>query len=221
MAMVTQLIKGGKFSPDLLVYGLGAGVTAIGGYNAFWDLLFPADKQAKPSLEGAEVLAKADSAKEKEEKKDPTDPNLGGGAITGVIFFLISGSGLLVYLITLSGCANSVDGLRQACSNADAVLTSGYQTTASLYKAKQEHLRSTLTPTNVEQVKATLAQDSETVGKVFAALDAATAAKKGVCELAPAIEAGAKKDIPVLVGKLLQIGLDVRNVVTDLQKLSP
>jgi hypothetical protein len=44
-AMATQLFKGGKFTPQLLVYGFGFGVAAVGGYNSFFDLLFPADKK--------------------------------------------------------------------------------------------------------------------------------------------------------------------------------
>jgi hypothetical protein len=44
-AMATQLLKGGAFSAQLIVYGFGFGVAAIGGYNAFWDIFFPADKK--------------------------------------------------------------------------------------------------------------------------------------------------------------------------------
>lgn len=45
MAMAMKLFQGGKFTPQLIVYGFGFGVAAIGGYNAFWDILFPADKK--------------------------------------------------------------------------------------------------------------------------------------------------------------------------------
>lgn len=48
MAVATQLMKGGKLSLSMLVYGFTIGVGAIGGYNAFWDIIFPADKKAAP-----------------------------------------------------------------------------------------------------------------------------------------------------------------------------
>jgi len=54
-AMTAQLVKGGAFSLSLLVYGFGIGVAAIGGYNAFWDLLFPADK--KMTVKPADVAS--------------------------------------------------------------------------------------------------------------------------------------------------------------------
>lgn len=50
-AVATQLMKGGAFSPQLIVYGFGFGVAAIGGYNAFWDLLFPADKKPAAKMQ--------------------------------------------------------------------------------------------------------------------------------------------------------------------------
>lgn len=49
-AMATQLMKGGAFSVQLVVYGFGFGVMAIGGYNAFFDILFPADKKQPPKM---------------------------------------------------------------------------------------------------------------------------------------------------------------------------
>lgn len=58
-ALAAQLLKGKTLSLDLLVYGFGIGVAAIGGYNAFWDLLFPNDKTKTTSIaESAGVLAK-------------------------------------------------------------------------------------------------------------------------------------------------------------------
>lgn len=48
-AMATQLMKGGAVSMQLVVYGFGFGVAAIGGYNAFWDIFFPSDKKQPPS----------------------------------------------------------------------------------------------------------------------------------------------------------------------------
>jgi ABC-type multidrug transport system fused ATPase/permease subunit len=48
MAVATKLLSGSPWSVAIIVYGFGFGVMAIGGYNAFWDLLFPNDKkQAK------------------------------------------------------------------------------------------------------------------------------------------------------------------------------
>lgn len=48
MAVATKLLSGSPWSMAIIVYGFGFGVAAIGGYNAFWDLLFPNDKsQAK------------------------------------------------------------------------------------------------------------------------------------------------------------------------------
>lgn len=47
-AVAMQLMKGGTFSMQLIVYGFGFGVAAIGGYNAFWDLLFPKDTPTPP-----------------------------------------------------------------------------------------------------------------------------------------------------------------------------
>lgn len=44
MAVATQLMKGGALSMSTITYGFGFGVAAIGGYNAFWDLLFPSDR---------------------------------------------------------------------------------------------------------------------------------------------------------------------------------
>jgi len=40
----TQLMKGGTWSMSMLTYGFMFGVGAIGGYNAFWDLIFPNDR---------------------------------------------------------------------------------------------------------------------------------------------------------------------------------
>ena len=52
-AIGAQYLKGGHFSPNILVYGFGAGVGAIGGYNAFWDLVFPNDKKPAAGVEVA------------------------------------------------------------------------------------------------------------------------------------------------------------------------
>lgn len=55
MSVASQLIKGGPMSMSVLAYGFTAGVAAIGGYNAFWDLFFPNDTkkpEAKPDNAG-------------------------------------------------------------------------------------------------------------------------------------------------------------------------
>jgi hypothetical protein len=54
-AMATQLLKGGAFSMQLVIYGFGFGVMAIGGYNAFFDILFPADKKPPTSGQAAKA----------------------------------------------------------------------------------------------------------------------------------------------------------------------
>ena len=66
-AVATQLMKGGTLSVNVLVYGFTFGVGAIGGYNAFWDLLFPADKNTGGN-------GTADSAAELAKKTPPTPP---------------------------------------------------------------------------------------------------------------------------------------------------
>ncbi len=66
-AVATQLMKGGHLTPKLLVYGFTIGVGAIGGYNVFWDLFFPADKKKPPSTT-------ADSAADLAKKTPPAAP---------------------------------------------------------------------------------------------------------------------------------------------------
>lgn len=65
-AVATQLMKGGAFSMQLVVYGFGFGVAAIGGYNAFWDIFFPSDKKSANNT--------ADSAAALAQKQPPTPP---------------------------------------------------------------------------------------------------------------------------------------------------
>ena len=65
-AVATQLMKGGALTPKLLVYGFTIGVGAIGGYNVFWDILFPADKKPPSST--------SDSAADLAKKTPPSPP---------------------------------------------------------------------------------------------------------------------------------------------------
>jgi hypothetical protein len=66
-AITMQLMKGGTFSLQLVVFGFGFGVAAIGGYNAFWDIFFPADKKPPSSTT-------SDSAAELAAKQPPSPP---------------------------------------------------------------------------------------------------------------------------------------------------
>src|SRR6185369_4860449 len=87
MAVTAQLLKGGKWSPTLLAYGFAAGLGAIGGYNAFWDIFFP-DDQPPVSLEGAEV--------------QPPRPPRQRGAVRLVVLMLLAAVG---FALCLPGCA--------------------------------------------------------------------------------------------------------------------
>ena len=86
-AMTTQLMKGGKFSLALVVYGFTIGVGAIGGYNAFWDLLLPNDRKKDGN-------GTADSAAELAKKTPPTPPPpVRAGMLLPLIFIAFAFTG--------------------------------------------------------------------------------------------------------------------------------
>lgn len=86
--VAVTLISGGHVTGKLIIAGFAAGVAAIGGYNAFWDVLFPADKKPAPvPLEGAEVKVRQPGSK--------------GFVSLGLLMMLA----LLGFLLALSGCA--------------------------------------------------------------------------------------------------------------------
>lgn len=136
-----------------------------------------------------------------------------------------SGNGTVVVLLlglglSLSACAPGTDGLRQACATTDEVLTGAYQASSALYHQHEQNLKAQVTPQNLADIKAKWEHDAALYDKVLAALDAATASKSAVCALAPAIDAGLKKDIAALIVQVVAIADQVRKAVAELQQLS-
>ena len=112
MAIATQLMKGGALSMKLIAYGFGFGVLAIGGYNAFFDLLFPSDKKSSNGT--------ADSAAALAQSKPPTPPPPPRpGMLLPFVF--------ITFALTLSGCnvctsaATSPTCARKALTGIDAL----------------------------------------------------------------------------------------------------
>ncbi len=68
-ALSLKLLSGLPWSTNLIGFGFTAGLGAIGGYNAFWDLLFPSDKKKDP---------KAETPAPKVEMPPPLPPPPGG-----------------------------------------------------------------------------------------------------------------------------------------------
>jgi hypothetical protein len=57
-ALAWKLMAGTPWSMNIVVWGFGIGVAAIGGYNAFFDLIFPNDKKPATTADTAAELAK-------------------------------------------------------------------------------------------------------------------------------------------------------------------
>lgn len=123
-AMVSELMQGGKLTPKLVVYGFKFGVAAIGGYNAFWDILRPADKKPSNST--------ADSAAELAQKKPPTPPPP-------------VRPGMLLPLIFIAFAMSSCGGAMKDTMAAELTLSSGvsvcYRTIDGVDKIKTDHLQ--------------------------------------------------------------------------------
>lgn len=122
----------------------------------------------------------------------------------------------LATCLALACCAPGTNGLRQACANTDEILTGSYNLTASWYHSDQLRILDKA-KTDKAAAQSMLEQDEKIASKVLGSLDAATSAKRTICDLIPAIDAGLKKDIPSLILSLLQIAADVRTAVAALQ----
>jgi len=189
-SVAAQLLKGDKFSLNVLAFGFGVGVAAIGGYNAFWDLLFPNDKLPKrgPSL----------------------PPPIRPGVLLPFIF--------LCSVVT-TGCAPGTDGLRQACANANITLTQTTVTGTAIYKLGHQTLRANLTKENADATQAKAKSYDTAMDKFLVAMLMITATKSTVCDAADAIDAGAKKNVRMLIAQAGQIIIDAATALAELQKL--
>lgn len=117
---------------------------------------------------------------------------------------------LFVFLaLGVASCASGTDGLRQACAAADTAITGGYQTTVTWYGADEAKIRATLTPATVATNAATFKAHQAIANKVLEALDAAVASKRAVCDLIPAIDAGAKADVKALIVEVVNVATAV------------
>jgi len=105
-AVATQLMKGGTLSPKLLVYGFMIGAGAIGGYNAFFDIIFPADKKKDGN-------GTADSAAELAKKTPPSVPPSRVALLLPLAFFAFA----------YTGCADTCTTVSKSPTCARKVLT--------------------------------------------------------------------------------------------------
>lgn len=203
MAVATQLLKGGAFSPQLLVYGFGFGVAAIGGYNAFWDILFPSDK--KPATSAPLEL--------------PPPVRAGGssGKARFVVLMALALGGFLV-ACTMSGCAPGTDGLRQSCANANVTLSSATMASTAVYKVAHQELRARLTKENADATAALAKKYDAAFDKFIATMTAAAAVKKTTCDQADTVDAGIKHDVGALILQMIQFANDVATAVMEFQK---
>lgn len=190
-AVSLKMLSGLPWSTNLVSFGFTAGLGAIGGYNAFWDLLFPNDTKKKdPQL--------------------PIPPPIRPGVLLPFVF--------LCGIATV-GCAPGTDGLRQACANANVTLTQTTLTGTMLYKLGHQKLRENLTKDNADatQVKAT--SYNAAMDKFLVAMLMLTATKSTVCDAADAIDAGAKKDIAALTAQAGKVIIDAAAALAELEKL--
>ncbi len=191
-ALAGKLMLGSPWSLNILVYGFGIGVAAIGGYNAFWDLLFPADK--KPADKKLAI---------------PPPPPVRPGLLLPLAL------GLSVFAV---GCAHGTDGLRQVCANANVTLTQVTVTGTALYKLGHQELRAKLTKENADATQAKANSYNIAFDKFLATMTMISATKTTVCDTADAIDAGEKKDIPTLVTQAGKIVIDAAAALAELQK---
>ena len=112
--------------------------------------------------------------------------------------------------LAATGCAHGTDGLRQGCATADVTLEGGYSVTGAL-------IRADLPATRAQGDTAKLQRHEAAFGAALGYLDAARASKDAICKTADAIDAGAKGDVPALVAKLVEVGLEIEKVIADLK----
>jgi len=146
----------------------------------------------------------------KEEPSPKSDPER--GSVDAMLLVVLTASSVF-FLLTMafSGCASNADGLRQACTDVDQILTVAYQSTSDGFKADQTALRAELSANRITAEKATsrLADHKGIVDKVLASLDVLRESQSVLCNAIPAVEAGVRKDGPQLISAIMQIAAAV------------
>lgn len=140
-------------------------------------------------------------------KTPPSTPGSKGFIDPHVL--LVLGFVGFVLVTVLSSCAPGADGLRQACTNADNVITAGYQGVVTWDKAEWSIIR-TEAHTNVEKAKADGEAHDTAVAKALAVLDKAVSDKHKFCDQA---WTDAPFDWGSLLSGALQVAIDVRQAM--------
>lgn len=124
----------------------------------------------------------------------------------------------IVLMLSLSalGCAHGVDGLRQTCTNAENIVSGGYQLATAQMKSDLATLRSEVV-TGTDGSAKKLLDHEALYSKTILALNTSRYSIQAVCDLAPAIEAGMKQDIPALITKVLSMAASVQQAVLELK----
>lgn len=150
----------------------------------------------------------------------PAGPNQPKG-FCNITFLLWMGlvSWFYVALLATLGCASGTDGLRQACANTDAVLMASYSTTTAAFRVDQANIRAGATAANLAQAQSRALAHAKMFSEALNGLDGIASSAKAICDLAPAIDAGLKKDVPSLMNDLIALSADIQKVVAQFRSI--